>query len=455
METAQTQIQDLQIDRSRYDEAAEVKNEFVAKPGLSEELVRFISKSKNEPEWMLEKRLLGLKFFNKTSLPNWGPDLSELDLNSIIYFVKPGVKESKKWEDLPEEIRKTAERIGIPEAERNSLGGTGFQFDCLTEDTLVYTNPRGAVKIKDIHPGDTVFSYDEKSNSIVCSRVNAILDKGKLPILEVKVAGRTIKATSNHPFLTLIDKRKEGKTRARFAKEWKLLINLKEGDVVAIATDLPNMGRPYMFPGTKKENNLPKSTSEDLMWFIGLFLGDGWISRQKNKASVRLAIPQSQNQLRNEVVNVCQKLFNYKVISLYKDLISINSVEIASFLESIGLVSGAQNKKVPDWAFSLPKNEMLALLGGYLDSDGTVRDHKTSKDVVYTSISPSLLEEIKHICTYCGLQSSKITTFFSKYTYKNKTVNKIGHRLHVSGDTSMINSRFDFKKDRLNNKTKN
>ena len=123
------QMQEFVIDRSRYDEAAPILNKYVAKPGLSEELIRFISKSKNEPEWMLQKRLQGYEFFKKTSIPKWGPDLSKLDLDKITYYVDPGMKESKKWEDVPEEIRKVAERIGIPEAERKSLGGAGFQFD--------------------------------------------------------------------------------------------------------------------------------------------------------------------------------------------------------------------------------------------------------------------------------------------------------------------------------------
>ncbi len=122
-------MQDFVVDRSRYDDAAVVDNEYVASPGVSEELVCFISKSKNEPEWMLQKRLQGLRLFLQTPIPKWGPCLDELDLNKIIYYVKSGVKESKKWEELPEEIRKTAERIGVPEAERSALGGAGFQFD--------------------------------------------------------------------------------------------------------------------------------------------------------------------------------------------------------------------------------------------------------------------------------------------------------------------------------------
>ncbi len=123
------EMQDFTIDRSRYDESVFIENEYVAKPGLTEELVRFISESKNEPEWMLQKRLQGYDWFKKTHIPKWGPDLSKLDLDKIIYYIDPGMKESKKWEDLPEEIRKVAERIGIPEAEKRALGGTGFMMD--------------------------------------------------------------------------------------------------------------------------------------------------------------------------------------------------------------------------------------------------------------------------------------------------------------------------------------
>src|SRR3989338_8560133 len=119
----------IEIDRSKYDDSIEFENEYIAPPGLNEEIIVKISKSKNEPEWMLQKRLLGYKIFKEKPIPNWGPDLSSLDLDSIIYYVSPKLKQATKWEDVPEEIRKTAERIGIPEAERNSLGGAGFQFD--------------------------------------------------------------------------------------------------------------------------------------------------------------------------------------------------------------------------------------------------------------------------------------------------------------------------------------
>jgi Fe-S cluster assembly protein SufB len=123
------EMREFAIDRSRYDDATKIKNEFEAPDGLTEKLVRQISKDKNEPEWMLEKRLKGLKLFLETPMPKWGPDLGKLDLNKIKYYVKPGMEESTKWEDVPEEIRMVAEKIGIPEAEKKSLSGAGFQMD--------------------------------------------------------------------------------------------------------------------------------------------------------------------------------------------------------------------------------------------------------------------------------------------------------------------------------------
>jgi len=131
-------MQEFAIDRSRYDDAAEIVNEFEAPEGLTEELVRQISKDKDEPEWMLKKRLQGLEWFNRTPLPKWGPRevREKLDLNKIRYYIKLGAKEARSWGDVPEEIRRVAERIGIPEAEKRELGGAGFQFD----SQMVYHN---------------------------------------------------------------------------------------------------------------------------------------------------------------------------------------------------------------------------------------------------------------------------------------------------------------------------
>src|SRR3989338_8877631 len=195
------QMQTFEVDRSKYDNPDSHKPKFVAVPGLNEDLVREISKSKSEPEWMLQKRLKALELFNKTPVPTWGPDLSDLKFEEIVYYIRPDAKESESWDEVPEEIKKTFERLGIPEAERTALAGAGAQYDCLTADTKVFTNPKGARNISYVQIGDTVFALDEKRNEIVTSKVQAVIDKGKRPVFKVRIRGKEIKATYNHPFL--------------------------------------------------------------------------------------------------------------------------------------------------------------------------------------------------------------------------------------------------------------
>lgn len=101
--------------------------------GLSEELVRKISATKHEPDWMLQKRLDGLRIWNEKPLPNWGPDLSHLNFDEIIFYAAPGeVTPTKSWEEVSPEIKKTFERLGIPEAEKKMLAGVGAQYESST-----------------------------------------------------------------------------------------------------------------------------------------------------------------------------------------------------------------------------------------------------------------------------------------------------------------------------------
>ncbi len=122
-------------DRNIYDIVTknETEKEII---GLNENTIREISKLKGEPDWILDIRLKALKFFNETSNPTWGPDLSDLDLNKISMYVKPKAELSDKWEDVPEEIKDVFNKLGIPEAEKKSLSGASAQFD----SEVVYHN---------------------------------------------------------------------------------------------------------------------------------------------------------------------------------------------------------------------------------------------------------------------------------------------------------------------------
>jgi len=126
----------VEINRERYDTYNEERFKYKAEDGLTKELVREISAQKNEPEWMLDFRLKCLDIFHKLPMPNWGPSLKALDLNKITYFLRPDAKRSNSWDDVPEDIKKTFERLGIPEAERKALGGAGAQY----ESDIIYHN---------------------------------------------------------------------------------------------------------------------------------------------------------------------------------------------------------------------------------------------------------------------------------------------------------------------------
>jgi Fe-S cluster assembly protein SufB len=107
---------------------------FKTQQGLNEEVVRQISAIKHEPEWMLDFRLKALQHYQQRPMPAWGADISKLDLENIIYYVRPAEKESKSWDDVPDDIKNTFDKLGIPEAEQKFLAGVGAQY----ESEMVY-----------------------------------------------------------------------------------------------------------------------------------------------------------------------------------------------------------------------------------------------------------------------------------------------------------------------------
>ncbi|MCA2222272.1 Fe-S cluster assembly protein SufB [Nonomuraea aurantiaca] len=124
----------------------------VAKRGLSEEVVRNISALKNEPEWMLDLRLKGLRLFGKKPLPTWGSDLTGIDFDNIKYFVRSTEKQAASWDELPDDIKNTYDKLGIPEAEKQRLiAGVAAQY----ESEVVYHKIREDLEEKGVIFVDT------------------------------------------------------------------------------------------------------------------------------------------------------------------------------------------------------------------------------------------------------------------------------------------------------------
>ena len=120
---------DIGISHERYDFRDDIHYAHLAKKGLDAGIVAMISKIKKEPKWMLDIRLNALETFNRTPLPKWGPDLKGIDFDSIRYYASPTDEKTDAWEKVPKDIKKTFDRIGVPEAERRFLGGASAQYD--------------------------------------------------------------------------------------------------------------------------------------------------------------------------------------------------------------------------------------------------------------------------------------------------------------------------------------
>ena len=157
MEDSRKKTYGADIERGVYDIKDEMHHKFTTGKGLTEEIVRKISEKKNEPQWMLEYRLKALEVFNSKPVPTWGPDLSDLDINDIVHYLEPDAKiMSDNWDDVPDYIKSTFDRLGIPEAERQSLAGVGAQYDSevvyhsvhkeLTEQGVIYTDIETAIR---------------------------------------------------------------------------------------------------------------------------------------------------------------------------------------------------------------------------------------------------------------------------------------------------------------------
>jgi Fe-S cluster assembly protein SufB len=124
-------------DYSKYDfRDSTDRYEYIGKPGLTRGVVEEISHIKGEPAWMMDLRLQAYQVFLKKPMPTWGADLSVIDFEKIIYYARPTDREARSWDDVPDYIKETFEKLGIPEAERKFLAGVGAQYD----SEMVYHN---------------------------------------------------------------------------------------------------------------------------------------------------------------------------------------------------------------------------------------------------------------------------------------------------------------------------
>lgn len=129
------------IDRSIYDIRDQENDAYRMESGLTPQIIEKLSREKEDPAWMQQFRLQSLQIYQEMPVPNWGPSLEELDIDHIATYVRPNTNMKNDWKNVPQDIKDTFERLGIPQAERKSLAGVGAQYD----SELVYHNVRQEV----------------------------------------------------------------------------------------------------------------------------------------------------------------------------------------------------------------------------------------------------------------------------------------------------------------------
>lgn len=285
----------------------------------------------------------------------------------------------------------------------------GAYMNCLSTDSMIMTKD-GLKRITEIKAGEQVYAFNQKNYKLVIKKCTGVYDNGIKKVFELNTLHHSIKATSNHPFLVL--KRNGRGKESVFV--WKTMVELKPGDEVTVLKK--NLeGKSFNFKkinisekGNYKVNkinkvSLPDRSSKELMEFLGLYVGDGWI--RLKKAETGFALPKGKEG-RHRLIKLYKTIFkNSKNISEKdKNYVYIYSINVAKFVDSLGFGSGAKNKIIPAWVFTLPAEEKEAFVMGLMLSDG----YKIGNSLRYVSASMDLLKSLRLLLQSIGYQVGKI-----------------------------------------------
>ena len=278
-------------------------------------------------------------------------------------------------------------------------------MNCLSISSLILTK-HGLKKITEIAIGDEVYAFDQSTHQLVLKKCSGVFDNGVKDVYELQTLHHSIKATGNHPFLVL-QRNGRGKKNAFV---WKIIEELKVGDEIVTLKNMDE-GKSYKFDFKKTEKsdykvnrlnevNIPEYSSPDLMKYLGLYVGDGWVRTEKGE--IGFALPEG-SEGRKALIEIHPKLFGGKINSdeMY---VYIHSVNIARFIDSMGFCSGAKSKIIPSWVFTLPIEEKECFVDGLMLSDGY--QHKNSGR--YVSASYELLRTLRLFLQTMGYRVGKI-----------------------------------------------
>lgn len=280
-------------------------------------------------------------------------------------------------------------------------------MNCLSTSSMIMTES-GLKKITEIKVGDKIYAFDQKTYQLILKECSGVFDNGVKDVYELSTLHHSIKATSNHPFLVL-NRKGRGKTNNFI---WKKLEDVRLGDEVVVSKGLNGFCKSAEFNYQKvkkgdykvnrlNEINLPRTSSPELMKYLGIYIGDGWI--REDRGEVGFALP--ENKLaRKELVAIHSNIFGGKINTSDKVYVYINSVNLSNFIKSLNTGSGAKNKTIPGWVFALPLEEKEALVEGLMLSDG----YKAGNSYRYVSASEELLKSLRLLLQTMGKRVGKI-----------------------------------------------
>ncbi len=279
-------------------------------------------------------------------------------------------------------------------------------MNCLSTDSMIMTED-GLKKIAEVKTGDFVYAFDQKTYRLVLKECSGVFDNGVKDVYALSTLHHSIKATSNHPFLVL-KRNGRGKTNGFV---WKTLAEIKVGDEVVALKNTP-AARSHTFNFKKAEKgdykvnkinriNIPDRSSSDLMKYLGIYVGDGWV--RPKKAEVGFAVPQG-SEARQTLEILQPRVFGNSVSRSDEEYVYVNSVNLARFIDSLGFKSGAKHKTVPGWVFTLPKEEKEGFVEGLMLSDG----YETGNSSRYVSASHDLLKTLRLLIQTMDYRAGKI-----------------------------------------------
>ena len=303
---------------------------------------------------------------------------------------------------------------------------------CLAEGERVTT--RGGMKpIELLIPGEEVLSYDETAGELVWRSVIAKKFSGQQPVREVRVGERKLRVTDNHPFFSYTYDEEKAKKLGRYALAYVRADHLAEAIIPATSLDygepwkieMPELTSEFTnsnqygtgYEATRSREarlSVYEETTDDLMWLFGLFVGDGSIYSAPAQnglarwSKVTMSVPRD-DRARGRLSRVMSEVMPGVDPSERADGVALtwNSVELARFFEDNGFVSGAHEKRLPEWILNLPESQRLEFVAGYLDSDGCAPRGKRGFSI--KSVNRALLEDVSDVLTSLGIRARLYT----------------------------------------------